>query len=683
MKQARVVFMPSGKRGTVEPGTTLLSAARALGVDIDSLCGGNGFCGRCQVQLVSGQFAKHGIESQSDHASSENAVEQRYRQKRNLPAPRRLACQARILGDLVVDVPPESQVYRQVIRKAVVDSPIPLKPAVTLVRVKVEPPDMHRPGGDLQRLRQALSQATGSAPEAFAFDFHLLGSLQNSLRQGEWQVTAALYETRQVIGLWPDAEPRIAGLAVDLGSTTVAAQLIDLVSGKTLASAGLMNPQIRYGEDVMSRVSYAMLNAGGAAEMTAAIRATLNELAASCAHDAGLSAADIVDLVLVGNPIMHHLLLGLDPVELGGAPFALASDEAITMEASKLDLLLHEGARAYLLPCIAGHVGADTAAVALDQAPDRRQEISFIADVGTNAEMLLGNRERLLAASSPTGPAFEGAQISSGQRAAPGAIERVRIDPDSLEPRFRLIGSEKWSDEAGFSDAVRQLGLNGICGSGIIEAVAELYLARIINQDGQFDGRKMADSPRIIKDGRTFAYRLHEGENGAPDILIRQSDVRAIQMAKAALYAGYRLLADKLELENGLNGTDRKPAPKLEAVALAGAFGSHIDVKYAMVLGLIPDCDLRQVTGVGNAAGAGARLALLNLDKRRHIEALVTRIEKIETAVEPLFQQHFVEAMALPHKTAPFSHLREAVALPEPFAIAEAEGAKRRRRRTE
>jgi len=356
-------------------------------------------------------------------------------------------------------------------------------------------------------------------------------------------------------------------------------------------------------------------------------------------------------VTLVGNPIMHHLALGIDPVELGGAPFALATDEALTIRADELDLHVHPNARVYVLPCIAGHVGADAAGMILAERPDLRDELTLLVDVGTNAEIVLGNRARLLACSSPTGPAFEGAQISCGQRAAPGAIERVRVDPETLEPRFKVIGSDLWSDEAGFAAAVAATGVTGLCGSGIIEVIAELFLAGVVNRDGVIDGELATRTARIVENGRTHAYVLHAG---TPPLMITQNDIRAIQLAKAALHAGIRLLMDHL-------GTDH-----IDRIRLAGAFGSHIDVKYAMVLGMIPDCDLAQVGSAGNAAGAGARIALLDVQSRGVIEELVHRVEKIETAIEPRFQEHFVEAMALPHRSATYAHLRQVVTLPAP-----------------
>jgi uncharacterized 2Fe-2S/4Fe-4S cluster protein (DUF4445 family) len=411
-----------------------------------------------------------------------------------------------------------------------------------------------------------------------------------------------------------------------------------------------------------------MMNPGGDKEMTAVVREAINTLAHEVAAESGIEVSDILECVAVGNPIMHHLFLGIDPTELGGAPFALATGLAVTRPAREFNLEINPGAYVYLLPCIAGHVGADAAGVVLSESPHLSDDIMLLVDVGTNAEIILGNRDRLVACSSPTGPAFEGAQISCGQRAAPGAIERVRIDPQTLEPRFKVIGCDLWSDEPGFDQAVGASGVTGICGSGIIEAIAEMYLAGIVNQDGQVDGSMSELSPRIRPYQRTFSYVLRDGE---PLISITQNDVRAIQLAKAALYAGARLLMDRLGIES------------VDKIRLAGAFGSHIDVTYAMVLGLIPDCRLDKVHSAGNAAGTGARIALVNMAARDDIEQVVHNIEKVETAVEPKFQQHFVEAMAFPHKTAAFPELAKIVRLPARKSVetANADGGERRRRR--
>jgi uncharacterized 2Fe-2S/4Fe-4S cluster protein (DUF4445 family) len=643
---ALVVFTPSGKRGRFAPGTDLLAAARELAVDLDSVCGGRGICGRCQVVVSEGAFAKHGITSAVDHLTPFSAPERQFRDRSGLAEDRRLGCHARILDDLVVDVPPESQIHRLVVRKEADAHPIEVDPVVRLHYVEVREPDMVDPSGDLQRLAEALERDWSLS--GLGCDAAVLASLQRTLRAGDWTTTVAVHDGAQIIAIWPGFHDRALGVAFDVGSTTVAGHLCDLHTGEVLASAGAMNPQIRFGEDLMSRVSYIMMNPGAETDLTRVIRACLDGLVAELCAAADADPGDVLELTAVGNPIMHHLLLGLDPTELGGAPFALTTDEAVRRPASALDLHApNPGARVYVLPCVAGHVGADTAGVILSEAPYEQDTVNLLVDVGTNAEIVLGNRDRLLAASSPTGPAFEGAQISGGQRAAPGAIERVRIDPETLEPRFKVIGGERWSDEPGFDMAA----VSGICGSGIIEVVAEMLLAGIISTDGVIDGGLTGRSPRIVAEGRTFSYVLHDG---APRLVITQMDIRAIQLAKAALWAGCRLLMDRF----GIEAVDR--------IRLAGAFGAHIDPVHALVLGLVPDCDPENVTSAGNAAGTGARIALLNRAARVEIEEVVRRVEKIETAIEPRFQEHFVGAMGIPHSTEPTPRLAQAVDLPVP-----------------
>jgi len=643
----KIVFTPSGRQGHVPAGTTVLQAARTLGVDIDSVCGGRALCGRCQVDVGTGEFAKHGISSGPGSLCGVTAVETRYADKKGLAEGRRLSCQSTLVADVVIDVPPETQVHNQLVRKAADDRQIEMDPIIRLCLVEVREPDMHEPSGDLRRLVEALqTQWPDRVTGEIDCDLHILQQLQPVLRAGKWQVTVALRDGNRIVGIWPGLKERVAGVAIDVGSTTMSAHLCDMVTGDVLASTGAMNPQIRFGEDLMSRVSYGIMNPGGHVEMTEAVIDGLQKLITGAAEQAGMDADDVVEIVLVGNPVMHHLLLGIDPVELGGAPVALAVDTAGAMRASESGLQVNRGARVYVLPCIAGHVGADAAGVVLAEAPQKGEVNTLVVDVGTNAEIVVGNSKRMLAASSPTGPAFEGAQISSGQRAAPGAIERIRINPETLEPRFRVIGVERWSDEDGFDEAVKSTGITGICGSGIIEVLAEMYLAEILTADGVVNGAKAAISPRIEADGRTFAYRVSD------NVVVTQNDVRAIQLAKAALHAGFRLLMDKMALKS------------VDRVVLAGAFGTHIDPKYAMVLGMIPDCALENVRAAGNSAGTGARMALLNKGARREIEAVVRDIEKIETAVEASFQDQFVKAMAIPHQSEPYEKLSQAVDLP-------------------
>jgi uncharacterized 2Fe-2S/4Fe-4S cluster protein (DUF4445 family) len=659
-RAVRAVFTPSGRRGEFPAGTSVLEAARALGVDLDSVCGGRGICGRCQIAVSEGTHAKLGIRSSARHLTPFSEPEGRYRDRSGLAPERRLGCHARLLGDVVVDVPPESQLHRQVVRKDAEARAIELDPVVRLHHVEVEPPSLGSQASDLARLLQALEREWGL--RGLDADPQVVRELQAALRAGEWAVTVAVHDGATITAVWPGFRDVALGIAFDVGSTTIAGHLCDLRSGEVLASAGAMNPQIRFGEDLMSRVSYLMLHPGSVGTLAEAARGCLNGLVGELTRQAGFTPADVLEVTLVGNPVMHHLVLGIDPGELGGAPFALATDRALRLRAAgDLELGVHHGARAYVLPCIAGHVGADTAGVLLAEAPQDHDGVSLLVDVGTNAEIVLATRKRLLAASSPTGPAFEGAQVSGGQRAAPGAVERVRIDPATLEPRVRVIGTAAWSDEPAFAGTK----VTGICGSGIVEAVAELYLAGILTADGTIDGSLARRSARVVPDGRTFSYLLHDGEQR---LLVTQNDIRQIQLAKAALHAGCRLLMDRL----GVDTVDR--------VRLAGAFGAHIDPLHALVLGMVPDCEPATVSSAGNAAGTGARIALLNRGARAEVEAVVRRVEKVETAVEPRFQEHFVQAMAIPHASDPYRRLGRVVPLPQRARPAGRAGRPRRRR---
>ena len=640
--------MPSGRRGRVPAGTPLLEAARQLGVEIESICGGLLTCGKCQVEVAEGDFQKHGLSSAAGHLSSQTAEEGRLL-ARLAGDGCRLACAARVQGDLLINLPEESRAHKQIIRKSATQRAIDIAPAVRKLYLQVDTAELGQHQGDWGRLQAALAKQWQI--EAVTIDLSALRRLQAALRAGKWAVTVTIWQEREVIDVQPGYQEGVYGLAVDIGSTTVAGYLCDLRTGALLATESIMNPQVTYGEDLMSRVSYAMLHRDGLDKMHQAIIEALNRLAASVTRQAGLQARDIHEVVFVGNTTMIHILLGISPVELGGAPFALANRDAMDLKARDLGLKLHRSAAAHILPAEAGHVGADNVAVLIAEEPYRQDEIILVVDVGTNAEIVLGNREQLYSASSPTGPAFEGAQIAFGMRAAPGAIERVRIDPVSKAAKFRVIGEDAWSDEwqlgpdASLQAQPRHLAA-GICGSGIIEVVAELFLRGLISPDGRFDPNVSSD--RLQWTGRKGAYILATGDQtttGRP-ILVTQDDVRNVQLAKAALYAGAKLLMNRA----GIVAVDR--------IILAGAFGSYIDPQHAMILGLIPDCDLDKVYAVGNAAGDGARIALLNRHKRVEAQQIARQVRYIETAVDSDFQTEFVGAIHLPHQRDSFPHLQ-------------------------
>lgn len=683
----RVVFQPNGRQGDVEVGTTLLDAARRLGVEIESICGGHQTCGKCKVRVESGDFPKFGVTSTATNLTPPGAREISYAQRRNFAPGLRLSCACQIMGDLVIHVPEESQTRKQVVRKAAgVERVISVDAPMRLYYVELPAAQLKDHRGDWERLRDELQAVHGLTD--LRIDPLILRTLQPALAAQQRAVTVTVWQEQEVLRIQPGFHDTILGIAVDVGTTTLAAHLCHLRTGEILATASRMNPQVPFGEDLMSRVSYAMMNDDGTERMHAAIIDGLNGLVDEVCTDAGVIPGDVVEMVIVANTTMHHLLLGINPIELGGSPFSLATHDAVDIKARDLGIHIAPGANIHIPPCEAGHVGADNVGVLVAEAPYQQEKQMLIIDIGTNGEILLGNRACVLSASSPTGPAFEGAQILHGMRAAPGAIERVRIDPATLEVTYKIIGRDLWMESHDLAshqvsamdydtnpstngqtrinasnaevrarkrDAILnpELKPSGICGSGIIEAVAELFLVGLIAPNGRF---VEVDHPRLrtgLGDGGGKAEFIlawpHETSTGET-IVVHSDDIRAIQLAKAALYAGAKLLMMRMDLA------------LVDKIVLAGGFGSYIDPKHAMILGLIPDCDLGHVQAVGNAAGDGARMILLDKEQRAKAQWAARWTTYVETAVEPAFQDEFVAAIDIPHARDEFSHLEPLLA---------------------
>ncbi|MFT6762775.1 MAG: uncharacterized 2Fe-2S/4Fe-4S cluster protein (DUF4445 family) [Candidatus Aldehydirespiratoraceae bacterium] len=655
-----VEFAPSGLSVEVAAGTTVLDAARQAGADVDSTCGGRGLCGRCQI-----------IPTNTRAITAWTSTEADYTGRRPIADGQRLGCSAQVCGDVVVEIPSASQVHKQVVRKSVDVGDIEIDPLVRLHFIELEKAEL---SSDLRGISEQIAErlAADYGVTMSRVAAHALPLISGAAKRGDNTITVAVRHGHEVCAVYPGYIDQALGIAVDVGSTTVAGHLVDLATGEILATNGVMNPQIRFGDDLMSRVSYVMMNPGGEVELTRAIRSALNEMIGALVDDAeddSITRDSILDMTIVGNPIMHHVILGIDPTPLGQAPFLLATDSAVTVRAHDLELDARF-AEVYLLPCIAGHVGADTAGAILAEGPHRDNELQLLVDVGTNAEIVFGNASHLLAASSPTGPAFEGAQISAGQRATAGAIERVRINRDTLEPRVKVIGSDLWSNDPGFAADTAKLDISGICGSGIIEVMGELYLAGLIDVDGTVRSDGPSKTERIFAHGRTFSYRLFgDSPDLSENINVTQDDVRAIQLAKAALRAGIDLLCEH---------AGKTDPNEIGSVRLAGAFGAHIDPLYAKVLGLVPDVPVAKVASVGNAAGAGAVRALVSAAQRAEIEATVRTVQKIETAIEPRFQALFVNAMGFPHTTEPTPNLATETVLPDAQSRPEGAGSRQR-----
>ena len=651
---ATIVFTPSGIRGRVKKGTTILEAAQKFSVDLNSICGARGRCSKCQVELTFGEFNKLNIRSKETSVSERNETELIYRTKFHLSEERRLGCQTKILGDLVVDVPEDSQIHKQIIKKETSLRDFSLNTSVKAFYVQVSEPQLDSLESDFERLKISLKDDWNI--QGVTCSVRVLKDLQEKLRRGNWGITVLLYYKENTVPEIVDihsgySEIPAFGVAIDLGSTSIAATLCDLNSGKIVGSMGIMNPQIRYGEDVMSRVSYCMMEEKGLATLNNSVVQGINELTRKIAEKHGIKLDSIFEIVFVANPIMHHLLLGIDPKELGQAPFPLAFSDSLNIKSEDIGIILNPESYVYTVPCIGGHVGADAASVLIAEQPQKLKDTTtLLIDIGTNAEILLAKGEEIFACSCPTGPALEGAQISAGQRAAPGAIERVRIDPITKEPRFKVIGCEQWSNEEGFSENVSGVGVTGICGSGIIEAVAEMRLAGLLDANGLIGSAAQTGSNRCTSSERTNSYLLYS--DNKVSLSITNMDIRAIQLAKAALHASFKILLEKSRVN------------RIDSILLAGAFGSQISPEHALIIGLVPDAQVSQIVASGNSAGAGAIIALLDVSSRREISSLVRKVHKIETAVEPSFQKHFVEGSAFPDNSSTHPELFKLKELP-------------------
>ncbi len=643
MKRYKVIFQPAGRRGEIEEGKTLLEAAQALGVDIEAVCGGKKVCGKCKVRIEEGYFEKDNIDSGMKHLSPITEDELKHIKPEDGPNIR-LACSAEIRGEVKVFVPERSRAGKQVVRKAARELNIGLEPAVKKYNIELKEPTLHEmTTGDVERVLRFMADTYGLRD--LTFDYTALRDLQDTLRRGGWKATVTVWMDREIIKVEPEFVDPLYGLAVDIGTTTVVGYLCDLNTGRVINTESMMNPQVPYGEDVMSRITYAMTHPDGLEKMQRAIIDGLNEIIKNITADLRTNGRDggsaIVDMTVVFNTAMHHIFLGLNPEYIGRSPFIPGVQDPLDIKARDLGIHIAPGAYVHILPIEAGFVGADNVGVLIAEEPYNQDEIMLIIDIGTNGELLLGNRQRICSTSCATGPAFEGAQIKFGMRAAPGAIEKVRIDPETKECYYKVIGKADWHTH------LQEVNAKGICGSGIIDAVAEMFKAGIIDRTGKFV--KGIESPRVRlgSDGKPeYVLAWAEETSIGTDITITQADVRALQLAKAALYAGAKLLMKRM----GLKGIDR--------VVLAGAFGSYIDRESALTLGMFPDCPVDRVYAVGNAAGDGARMALLNVDKRREARERARWVEFVEIAVEPDFEKEFMQAMHIPHMKDPFPNLK-------------------------
>ena len=619
----QVCFTPSGRQFKGEFGDTLLQVAQDAGVAIRSLCGGYGQCHQCWIEVSEGEHSKFGVNCKPENVTGVTKLEKQLIIDNPTYKGKRLACQSCIQGDLVIDVPEESQEHKAYISKKNAKQNYSVSSAISLIECTLEESTLDENPSASENL---IAQLEKQGIEA-SIDFNLLRGLQPLIHETKGNLTVAIRDNKQIVAAYPQGKLQVFGAAIDIGSTTLALYVYDLKDGKLVYESSAMNPQIRFGEDLMSRVSYVMMNKGGDEKLTIAVRTKITEMLHEACENLEVKWDKLLEVVLVGNPIMHHIFFGISPVELGQAPFTLSIRSWLDVDAKDLNFELYPKTRLSFFPLIAGHVGADTAAAYLSQIDIMHSETTLLVDIGTNAEIMLSKEGEVYATSSPTGPAFEGAEISSGVRATYGAIERVRIDKKTLKVRFKVIGCDAWSDEPDFE--LVQMKAVGICGSGIIEAIVAFAEAGIIDQSGLF---VESIAPELFsKKGNTTRFLLVD--QGDKSIYIEQVDIRSIQLAKAALSAGVSILMDYLQCDH------------FDKILLAGAFGAHLDARYVALLDIIPTSTEDKIVSVGNAAGIGASAALLDVNKRKAIIEAVDKVVKIETATEPRFQEFFVEAM--------------------------------------
>lgn len=701
-KQVKVIFQPSGRRGEVDAGVTLIEASRQLGVDIEALCGEKKVCGKCKVRIEEGFFEKYGIHSSKSNVSEWQEEEAKFVNQAQREEGYRLGCCAKAQGDLLVFVPEESRAGKQVVSKAARDIHIEWNPAVRYYYVEVVEPTFEEPTADFERILDELNRQYGL--KDLSVDYLALKKLPARLRDGSnrWKMTVAVWMDKEIIRVLPGKVEDYYGMAIDIGTTTVAAYFCNLRTMQVVETVSMMNPQCKYGEDVMSRITYHMMNPGGLEKMSDDMIEGLNSLvvrACEATHppkkkkkekgngeaaemvaeeatagsedvaEAGemteeedvliLKAAkeekqylcinpnDLIDMTIVGNTAMHHILLKLNPEFVGLAPFPPVIHKGLDIKARDMGIKINDSAYVHVLPNEAGFVGADNVGVLISEEPYKKDEVQLIIDIGTNGELVLGNKEKLISSSCATGPALEGAQIAFGMRAAPGAIERIKIDPESHEVDYKVIGRDAWRS---FSKP-EEMKTKGICGSGILDLLAELYCAGIVLKSGKFNKNQKSDRYRVNPDNKQpeFVIAWKEESSIGKDVVVTQKDIRQIQLAKGALYCGCKLMMRRMGIE------------KVDKVKIAGAFGTHVDRQKALIMGLFPDCSLDMIESVGNAAGDGARAALLNRQKRVEANWVARNVEYIELTVEKDFQQHFMEAMQVPHMKDKFPHLEEVV----------------------
>ena len=671
MDKAKLIFQPSGRRGEVDKGMTIIEASRLLGVDIEALCGEKKKCGKCKVRIEEGFFEKFGIQSSMAHTTPWLEEEAKYINEQEKNSGYRLGCVAKVEGDLLIFVPEESRAGKQVVSKKARDIFIEHDPAVKNYYVEVDPPTFEEPTADFERICRELEKQYSVSN--LKIDFFTLRQLPTAVRDGDWKVTVSVWNDQEIIRVRPGKAEASYGIAIDIGTTTVAGYFCNLNTMEVVDTVTLMNPQCKYGEDVMARITFHMTTTDGLKRMSDDIIEGLNWVIGEAIKNTyppkkkvkkaegeegpdewvevpeegktylRLTREDVEDVTIGGNTAMHHILLQLNPEFVGMAPFPPVIHHSLDVKARDIGLNINVGSYVFILPNEAGFVGADNVGVLICEEPYKSEEIQLIIDIGTNGELVLGNKRKLISSSCATGPALEGAQLQFGMRAAPGAMERIKIDPETHEVDYKVIGRDAWRK---YSEP-KEMKAKGICGSGILDVLAELYTAGIIIKSGVFNKEQKSNRFRRNAENNQpeFVLAWAEETSIGKDIVITQRDIRQIQLAKGALHAGCKLMMRRMHIDI------------CDKIKIAGAFGTHVDRVKALVMGLFPDCEIERILSVGNAAGDGCRAALLNRVKREEANWVARNVEYIELTVEADFQKQFMECMQIPHMKDPFPHL--------------------------
>ncbi|MCX7965954.1 MAG: ASKHA domain-containing protein [Syntrophorhabdaceae bacterium] len=620
MEKFEIVFLPFGKKVKVNKEEYVLKVARRSNIPIESICGGKGKCGKCRIKILSRQGFSDVTEQ-----------EKKLFTEKELSDGIRLACLTRIEGNLKVEILKENTVGDFVRDKTEIKRQMDLHPAICQYYIEIPPPSLSDNESDIEKIKRILKERYNvSVSKVDPFCFKDRPSL---LRKENWKINTVVWNDEEMLDIRPKEKKGLYGIAVDIGTTTIGAYLMSLKYGSCLSSGSILNPQIKFGQDIMTRIDFIAKNGmKGLMDLNKTLIKSLNNLIDRLSNKAGISKEDIFEATVVGNTVMHHIFLKINPSGLGVSPFTPYLSSSITLKAKDLGIKIHPAGNIYVLPVKGGFVGADCIGVVLALKPYLYFENYLIIDIGTNGEIVVGDRKRLVCVSCATGPALEGAHVKFGMRADRGAIERIYIDPKTRDVKYTVIGNTK---------------PKGICGSGVIDAVSELFKWGIIDNSGRF--KKDIYTERLRKtSGKTEFVIAHADETAiGRDITITQEDVRNIQFAKAAIYAGAKILLNYIGIER----------PK--RVMLAGAFGNYIDIKNAYTIGMFPFSKISEIVPVGNAAGEGAVCALLNRKEREEAENITKKLEYIELTLRSEFQKEFLDALYIPHRKDTFPDMGE------------------------